>query len=331
MFRAGKHHPADDPNELRQAHLGAWASLTQLGVFFMLLVDGLQPSRWLPVQAACSWQLLIGVFLLLDAFPWTWRPALRDGLRFVLTGLGLVQNVCFAVYIFVSWLTGASYHWYTSKCHTGNAIFTLDARQQAGDTLTIITLLALALWYVFILIGLAGITWHQPLRSSTRINHNRVYTLALVLVYSFLLVALLTLDGAAPNMYLAVGPWFAANGLLLLTPFCELEVRTLNRGIFLRDIGRIMFWLLALAQALCMGAGTLAQLGDRANGIRSCAWQAPLSNGQRASAYASGVLMLVMFPVTVLIVFLLAIRFVVSQQAARYEFVSPRLPSAMKK
>jgi hypothetical protein len=275
----------------RASYFGLLALLQLLGLFFLVLVDDLQPCRWFHASALASWQIIAPVLLLLDAVPVFYR---FFELRQVVT-VGCMVSVLVYDTGLLLWL-GTAYlrdesHTSVSRCRADNGQYDFTDVQSTADLFLAGVLLSqIIIQAVGLLLMLKrlrcdpGISWCP--------RFSRDLLACLVLPYAALLVGLQIAESLVPNGYYATGAQTSWHLFVLLLPFTELgTAEVLNRGLALRDFGHFVAWLAAAAQTLLVAMWMATQVGRRELGTRSCAYGRQLYDRERASVIAQVVML----------------------------------------
>ena len=271
---------------------GLVANCVALGLFFLVLVDDLQPSRWLPLQASCSWQLVLLVLMVNRA---------GGMLRTLALLVGACQSLGYAVVLIVMTLLAPPAWLSISHCTAANGSVDDVSMQQSSDVVQVLVMLGLLVCYVWVL-GIVAYEYHncKPRQCWTVCFNYLQYWLEMSqLVIAVLGMGLLIAEGITPNPYVAVGAWYSLQILLCLFTVDARQIgsrvndpRCAKRSVYIRDLLLVLFGCVQAALNLGLCLYIFDHLLENKVIARSCHIGSALSTAQQASAGAQSALFL---------------------------------------
>jgi hypothetical protein len=275
----------------RASYFGLLAFLQLLALFFVVLVDDLQPCRWFHAGALVSWQLVVPMVLLLDTLPAL--HAFFDFRQLMVVGsmlVGITYDLALMVWLASAYLRDES-HTSVSRCIADNGGIDFTERQSTADLFIGGALVVLAVVNLFGLVFM-----NTNFRYDRGVPWCHVWTrevLAMLTVpFAALFVGIQISESVVPNGYYSTGAHISWQLFLLLLPFSELgSLQPLYRGLALRDFLHFIGWLAASAQSLLVAMWLATKLGNFERGTRSCPSGRLLYGRERASAISQVVML----------------------------------------
>lgn len=286
--------------------LGLVAIAVAWALFFLLLIDDLQPSRWLPVQASCAWQLVL--------LPLLVNPG-ANAMRIVLLLGGAAQSLAYGVMITVVAAIGPTEWMPLSQCTASNGTVNNHSIQLTSDVAMVLVMLALLVCYVWALVLVLRPS--RPYKDLVAFSYPQYWLELLQLSMASVAMGLVVAEGIVQNAYLATSAYLAPQVIcwLLLTDARQIaaDVNALphaKRSVFLRDILGV---LISVAIAAVNGAlmlYTFDHLVESQAGTRGCDLGRQLSASSLASTWAQCALLLLLSALGFLQTYLLSRRLV---------------------
>jgi hypothetical protein len=282
-----------------------------LVVFFVLWVDGEQPSRWLPVTAMLAWQALLPALLLAEAscdrLGWSLAPLMAATLE--CAGIGAMMIFCRLDERVP--LQGISH------CPAGNGSVDNKDQQGSADAAVGLGLLLLIILYIVTLLTQLYVRQHtapRPHAAAVRsagwfggcdvsvvdAGPPRRYAyqydivwwalLASSVVTAALLLGVFIGEGIVPNGYFSTAFQLSWLYALLMLNFLDLEPHLDRPALLVRDFVRTLGWVGAAFQLIYATFYTASHLWWSKLGVRSCPKDRALTGAERDSATAQAVL-----------------------------------------
>ncbi len=276
----------------------SYAWLLAVGIivvlFFVLWIDGEQPSRWLPVTSMLAWQALLPALMLAEAgcehLGWSLVPLIAAALE--CAGIGAMMFFCRLAERVP--LQGISH------CAAGNGSVDNTDQQGGADAAVGLALLLLIILYVVTLLTQLYVKNHAAASPATGGEDRKRYPwrhddvwwclLASSAVTAALLVGLFIGEGIVPNGYFSTAFQLAWLFGLLMLNFLDLEPHLDRPALLVRDFVRTLGWVGAAFQLLYATFYTASHLWWSKLGTRSCPKGRALTGSERDSATAQAVL-----------------------------------------